>query len=135
MIHQGSEYPKFGGGANSTLSVDSLKRVDLFTLFFIIKNKKSMDILIKEEEILANPNYYKLGEMISKRYWHMKKSIDDTVSVRISPEYVSEDGFDLCVICGKKSPYYSHASVDLRVGYIDGAGQSCFQPTKCDIYK
>ncbi len=44
---------------------------------------------------------------------------------------VSEDGFDLCISCGTKTKYKTETNVDVRVGYIDGAGQlcdTCYEP-------
>ena len=39
--------------------------------------------------------------------------------------------YDKCVICGKESPYLVSTHIDLRYGYIDGAGQGCFSPKEC----
>lgn len=38
---------------------------------------------------------------------------------------------DKCVLCGKESPYNITTHIDLRIGYIEGGGQGCFQPKKC----
>jgi WD40 repeat protein len=38
---------------------------------------------------------------------------------------------DKCVICGMESPYKKSTHIDHRVGYVDGAGQGCFQPSQC----
>ena len=32
---------------------------------------------------------------------------------------------DKCIMCGNDSPYERHVHIDLRVGYIEGAGQLC----------
>ena len=34
-------------------------------------------------------------------------------------------GKDLCVLCGKKTPYNKDTHVDLRENYVDGGGQLC----------
>lgn len=40
---------------------------------------------------------------------------------------------DVCVICGKVSPYTQDTHIDYRIGYIEGAGQGCFWPAgKCE---
>jgi hypothetical protein len=39
--------------------------------------------------------------------------------------FVSEDGFDLCVMTGEKTPYRTETPVDLRLYYVEGAGQLC----------
>lgn len=70
-------------------------------------------IKITEKEILETPNYYKLGELVSKKYWR------------------EVDSYDNCVLCGKKTPYLKSLNIDFRVGYIEGAGQTC--PSGCNI--
>jgi hypothetical protein len=52
--------------------------------------------------------------------------------VNIKEESDESLQYDHCVICGKESPYLRSTHVDLRVGYVDGGGQGCFQPTECD---
>jgi hypothetical protein len=36
--------------------------------------------------------------------------------------------YDKCVICGKESPYTIETPIHLRIGYVEGAGQGCFNP-------
>lgn len=36
---------------------------------------------------------------------------------------------DLCIICGKETPYDFETHIDYRIGYIEGAGQLC---TSCN---
>ncbi len=38
---------------------------------------------------------------------------------------------DKCVICGKDTPYRFNDHIDTRVGYVEGAGQGCYQPHMC----
>jgi len=33
--------------------------------------------------------------------------------------------YDVCVLCGKDSPYMQDVNVEFRIGYIEGAGQLC----------
>lgn len=42
---------------------------------------------------------------------------------------------DVCVICGKVSPYTQYTHIDYRIGYIEGAGQGCFWPGGCESEK
>lgn len=42
------------------------------------------------------------------------------------------DEKDKCVICGKESPYTKNTHIDLRIGYVEGGGQGCYQPNICD---
>lgn len=42
---------------------------------------------------------------------------------------------DKCLTCGKESPYTIDTHIDQRIGYIEGAGQHCFQPNWCDLEK
>lgn len=87
-----------------------------------------MNIIITEDEIKSNPNYYELGKLVSKKYWNIK----DNENTKINSEYVTEDGFDKCIICGEKTPYYSIADISNRIGYVEGAGQGCYKPKKCN---
>ena len=43
--------------------------------------------------------------------------------------------FDICVLCGKETPYKKEVPIDFRIGYVEGSGQCCFQPLKCEEYK
>ena len=43
----------------------------------------------------------------------------------VNTEYVSPDGFDLCVICKAKTPYKSETPIDARRNYVEGCGQCC----------
>jgi len=38
---------------------------------------------------------------------------------------VSEDGYDLCTRCNKKTQYKSDTHIDVRENYIEGSGQLC----------
>ncbi|OGF26178.1 hypothetical protein A2331_01865 [Candidatus Falkowbacteria bacterium RIFOXYB2_FULL_34_18] len=39
--------------------------------------------------------------------------------------FVSEDGYDLCVCCKKKTQYKTKTDIDLRTWYVEGCGQLC----------
>jgi hypothetical protein len=41
---------------------------------------------------------------------------------------MSADEFDHCVLCGVETPYKRSTHIDMRIGYIEGAGQLC---SKC----
>jgi hypothetical protein len=32
---------------------------------------------------------------------------------------------DKCIMCGKETPYDVHTHIDMRIGYVEGAGQLC----------
>lgn len=36
-----------------------------------------------------------------------------------------QNEYDVCVICGNETSYKRSTPIDLRVGYIEGAGQTC----------
>jgi hypothetical protein len=36
-----------------------------------------------------------------------------------------------CVICGKDTPYRFNDHIDLRIGYVEGSGQGCYQSHMC----
>jgi hypothetical protein len=43
----------------------------------------------------------------------------------LEKKFVSEDGYDLCISCNKKTKYPTNTSVDMRECYVEGAGQLC----------
>lgn len=108
-------------------------------------------ICITEKEISERPNDFELGEFIRAKYWELKgiadqnPGIDNSIGEKLSrinyklpkPEEQNEKkqtqlcSKDLCVICGKESPYLVSTHIDLRIGYVEGAGQGCFQPHTC----
>ena len=75
-----------------------------------------MNFLVSEQEVLNNPNDQELGEIIRKKYWKSRSIMEQ---------------YDSCILCGKKSPYKMTTHIDERIGYVEGSGQGCFQPKKC----
>lgn len=43
----------------------------------------------------------------------------------IERKRVSDDGYDLCISCEKKTKYPTNTPIDKRYNYIEGAGQLC----------
>lgn len=109
----------------------------------------SIEITLTEQEILDHPNFYELGEYVNQKMYHEKEfqnqrnsdekfiivADDDGLvkGIYVPPimDYYTEDGYDLCVVCGKKTPYQIQTNIDQRIGYVEGGGQGCFQPTVC----
>jgi len=110
----------------------------------------SITINLSENEILNTPNDAELGEKVRKMYWEEKeeesiREYDDEKFMIIADEdglvkgihlpkkdsYV-ENGYDKCVVCGKVSPYKTYTHIHTRVGYVEGAGQGCFQSNMCN---
>ena len=133
----------------------------------------SIKVTVTEEEILARPNHYKLGELVQHKYWqarrdfegpqfddeHFGLTVDEeglvtsinkswTCSIcnkdtsEIDYDYLvgydhlkcvleGQTEYDKCVICGKETPYAKSTHIDLREGYVEGAGQGCYQPNEC----
>ncbi len=60
-----------------------------------------------------------------------KNSIKKTLENKINStgghnlEFVSEDGYDLCVSCRKKTIYKTETPIEQREHYVEGAGQQC----------
>jgi hypothetical protein len=81
-----------------------------------------MEIIITEQEILSNSNDYQLGSLVRKKYWDIKGEPEPPKSV---VDYVSEEGYDKCVVCGRVTQYHHTTPIDQRIGYIEGAGQTC----------
>lgn len=73
-------------------------------------------MIISKEEILSHPNDSDLGYYVRNKFNIEEQEIND---------------YDYCVLCGKKSPYKKTTHIDERIGYVEGAGQACFQPNKC----
>ena len=116
-------------------------------------NFMSIYVTMTENEILNTPNDAELGEKIRQRYWSEKehesireydderfiivadetglvKGIHLPKDLKPSNDFV-ENGYDKCVVCGKVSPYTTSTSIFNRIGYVEGAGQGCFQPNNC----
>lgn len=112
-----------------------------------------MVVTVSEFEVLHNSNDSELGELVRKRYWELKKvleqphycSICGGPTHDVDGEYLQEWDHlscvldlqlkkpkDKCVLCGKESPYTIDTHIDYRVGYVEGVGQGCFQPNKCE---
>jgi hypothetical protein len=56
----------------------------------------------------------------------------DHLGCLLKDESESMDSYDKCVICGKETPYLRSTHIDLRVGYVEGGGQGCYQPNECN---
>jgi hypothetical protein len=81
-----------------------------------------LSVLLTEKEILNLPNDYDLGEYVRRKYNVNKDELERSMDVE----------YDHCVICGKQSPYTKNTHIDNRIGYVEGGGQGCFSPNKCD---
>jgi hypothetical protein len=77
-----------------------------------------INITLTEKEILERPNDMELGKYIRGKFNHEK--------------FIDNNSYDKCLICGKESPYLQSTNIEGRVGYIVGAGQTCFMPNECD---
>jgi hypothetical protein len=89
-----------------------------------INNMSHLNVVVlTEQEILSIPNNYDLGEHVRKKLWDMNHP--PKIKSKIQPKK------DKCVICGKDTPYLETTHIYLRVGYVEGGGQGCFQPTVC----
>jgi hypothetical protein len=90
----------------------------------------SIKIKITEKEILSKPNDSELGSYIRYKYLVQKDLLKQEKDV-LSLGQISDDEPEICLICGKFSPYVRSTHIDLRVGFVEGAGQGCFIPEKC----
>jgi hypothetical protein len=82
----------------------------------------NIKVTVTETEILNITNDDELGRWVRKEFWRLA---DNKL-------YESDVEYDHCVICGKQSPYTRNTHIDERIGYIEGGGQGCFSPNKCD---
>jgi len=76
-----------------------------------------MEIIITEKELYDNLDSYRLGEYVKRKF---------------NEEWVKDNSYDKCIICGKETPYLRNTHIDDRIGYVEGAGQACFQVNICD---
>ena len=67
-------------------------------------------ITLTEEDIKNHPNDFELGSYIREKYHQHSKLV-----------------YDKCILCGEESPYTIDTHIDLRYGYVEGAGQGCFK--------
>jgi hypothetical protein len=118
-----------------------------------------INVLVTEEEIKSKPNYFDLGKLVAERYEQAKSKMDSsTTTIKTKCQncnrdlsnlddfdsggcgdpncfkYQTDDGYDVCVICGEKSPYLLSTHIDERIGYVEGAGQGCFKTKKCQSF-
>jgi hypothetical protein len=91
----------------------------------------SLTIKISEKEINDCSNDTELGSYVRNKYLEFKSVSheDDVLSMGQIPDYNS---YDKCVICGKESPYKVSTHIDMRNGYVEGVGQTCFNPKECE---
>lgn len=83
----------------------------------------SIQIVITEKEINDTPNDFELGKKIRTKLFNELKKFESE----------KNDTYDVCVICGKVTPYkYSH-HIDMRIGYVEGVGQTCPNPNECQL--
>ena len=103
----------------------------------------TIKVTLTEEEILSTPNDSELGELVRNKFWQARRDQE-------GPQYDDEhfgltigkdglvtsinrpDEYDICVICGKETPYLRSTHIDLREGYFEGGGQGCYQPNICE---
>lgn len=95
-----------------------------------------MKITIDTQEIVSRPNDFELGKYVREKYWiateEMKQNVDEHVQLEINEDglvvgisSVSDDEYDSCVICGRKTQYLKSTNINFRHGYVEGAGQTC----------
>lgn len=112
----------------------------------------NITVTVTEKEILQTSNDFELGGLVRNKYWqerrnqegptqddeHFFLNIGDDGLVKSISHSSRWDGDqnmdekDRCVICGKETPYLRSTHIDIRVGYVEGGGQGCYQPNVCD---
>jgi hypothetical protein len=90
----------------------------------------SIKIKITEQEILDKPNDAELGSYIRRKYMVQQQSMKKDIDI-LDMGQIPDDEPEVCLVCGKFSPYTKSTHIDFRVGYIRGAGQGCFTPETC----
>lgn len=98
-----------------------------------------------QKEIMENPEEYVgleidedglVKNIIKAEDMLQTCSICGANSSRISTEHLvgcdhmecvlkQQNEYDVCVVCGRETSYKKTTPIDLRIGYIEGAGQTC----------
>lgn len=98
-----------------------------------------MNIIITKEEILNHSNDAELGCLIRNKFWQEERNQRGWVQNHYDDEHVQliigddglvksiirNDEYEVCTMCGDTVPYLKSTHIDLRNGYIEGAGQLC----------
>ena len=87
-------------------------------------------IKITEEEILSMTNDIQLGSYIRKKYMVQKETMNRDIDM-LSLGQIPDDEPEVCLVCGKLTPYSKSTHIDLRTGFLEGVGQGCSTPEKC----
>jgi hypothetical protein len=91
----------------------------------------SIKLKITEKEILDKPNDAELGSYIRRKYLIQKETIKRDIDI-LSLGQIQDDEPEVCLVCGKISPYIKSTHIDMRTGFIEGVGQGCFTPGNCE---
>lgn len=75
-----------------------------------------LTVTLTSEEIHKTPNDHQLGVLVRKRLYELEGHT-----------------LDRCQICHKESPYTKSTHINERIGYVEGAGQGCFEPDNCNL--
>lgn len=98
-----------------------------------------------QEEIMENPDEHLGLEIDENGFVNNIIKADEMLqtcsicgknSSRISTEHLvgcdhmecvlrQQNEYDVCVVCGRETSYKKTTPIDLRIGYIEGAGQTC----------
>ncbi|NDB28967.1 hypothetical protein EB155_02160 [archaeon] len=97
-----------------------------------------MNVIITKKEIYDTPNDAELGRLVRNKFWQEERNQrgpqfddehfglvigeDGLVKGIIRPD---SDEYEKCIMCGETVPYLKSTHIDLRNGYIEGAGQLC----------
>lgn len=90
----------------------------------------SLKIKISEKEILDNPNDAVLGSHVRTKYLIHKKHTQEDNS--LSMGQIPDDEPERCLICGEFTPYLKSTHIDMRYGFVEGVGQGCYNPIRCE---
>jgi hypothetical protein len=86
-----------------------------------------MKIQVSEEEIIKNSNNFELGKLVRQKYWNTRKEVMNNRDEKgmVTELFTLNDKIEKCVVCGRDTRYTSGTHIDMRVGYVEGAGQGC----------
>ena len=83
---------------------------------------------------LTDNTWYSRGECDGSEWWEYHKcpDVSDGCNQEVEiPKEIDLSKKDVCVICGKDTPYTIETHIYNRIGYIEGTGQGCHNPIIC----
>jgi hypothetical protein len=87
----------------------------------MIKNE-----IFKAKQLVDNYGYDKSLEIVNETIIEKMYSSTQTFWKSVKEQLIIMKGKkELCVLCGGETPYVFETPIQERIGYVEGAGQTC----------